>query len=55
MTPDSIGNNPVPIDVQDKISELVDWLDANYELNQGSSALYWGLSYMVAAHLDKNS
>lgn len=41
----AIGGNPLPKDAQEKLGEFLDWLDVNYELKNGATALFWKLSY----------
>ena len=48
-----IGSNPLPIDAQDRLAVFLDWLDANYEITNGSTALYWELSYMLSQRIQK--
>lgn len=52
-TPVSIGDNPLPKDAQEKLGEFLDWLDVNYEVDVGTTALYWELSYEIAKRLVK--
>jgi len=46
-----IGSNPLPLDVQEKLGEFLDWLDKYYEADQGSTALYWQLSHTLAPRI----
>lgn len=46
-----IGGNPLPRDAQEKLGEFIDWLDVHYDVDIGTTALYWGLSYDIAARL----
>ena len=48
-----IGENPLPKDVQEKLGEFLDWLDVNYETDQGTTAMFWSLSYEIANRLVK--
>jgi len=50
-----IGKNPLPVDVQDKLSDFLDWLDNHYEVDQGNTALYWQLSYMIFPRIKSRS
>jgi hypothetical protein len=43
-----IGSNPLPLDAQEKLGEFIDWLDANYEISNGATALYWGMSCQLS-------
>lgn len=43
-----IGTNPLPMEVQQKLSEFIDWLDKSYDIDNGATAFYWGLSYQLA-------
>lgn len=43
-----IGGNPLPQDVQEKLGEFLDWLDVHYEVDIGTTALYWGLSAEIS-------
>lgn len=51
MSDQPIGANTLPLDVQQKLGEFVDWLDERYEAKNGSTALYWGLSYFIAEEI----
>lgn len=46
-----IGENPLPKDVQEKLGEFLDWLDVNYETDQGTTALFWSLSNEISKRL----
>ena len=46
-----IGGNPLPRDAQEKLGEFIDWLEQHYEIDQGSTALYWGMSYDLATRI----
>lgn len=46
-----IGGNPLPLEAQEKVWELVQWLDKEYDACQGSTSLYWGLSYLIATNI----
>lgn len=46
-----IGGNPLPRDAQEKLGEFVDWLEQHYEIDAGSTALYWGMSYDLARRI----
>lgn len=46
-----LGKNPLPIDAQEKLGEFLDWLDANYELKNGATALFWHLSYEIGGEI----
>ena len=46
-----IGANPLPRDVQEKLGEFLDWFDGHYETSEGTTALYWYLSYEIAARI----
>jgi hypothetical protein len=46
-----IGGNKLPKDVQDKLGEFLDWLDVHYEIDQGTTALYWFLDYEIAKRI----
>jgi hypothetical protein len=48
-----IGSNPLPIDAQEKLGEFLDWLDVHYEIDQGATALFWGLSYDIGNRIVK--
>lgn len=48
-----IGSNPLPKDVQEKLSEFLDWLDVHYEIEHGTTALYWHLSYEIGKQIKK--
>lgn len=50
-----IGSNPLPTEVQGKLSEFIDWLDKYYEADQGSTALYWQLSWTIAPRIRPRS
>lgn len=49
-----VGSNPLPEDVQSKVSELVNYIDQEYDLDQGSTALFWGLSYYIGERMKPN-
>lgn len=46
-----IGGNPLPLDAQEKLGEFLDWLDCNYDINGGSTALYWSMSHDISFRL----
>lgn len=46
-----IGSNPLPLEAQAKLSQFIDWIDNNYQIENGSTALYWSLSYQIATLL----
>lgn len=46
-----IGQNPLPQNVQEKVWDLVEWLDKNHEIKNGSTSFYWALSYYIANEL----
>ena len=46
-----IGDNKLPRDVQEKLGEFLDWLDEHYEVDQGSTALYWFLDYEIGKRI----
>lgn len=43
-----IGIDPLPLDVQEKLGEFLDWLDENYDIDNGSTALYWYCSFIIS-------
>ena len=43
-----IGSNPLPLDAQEKLGEFIDWLDVNYDISNGATALYWGMSFQLS-------
>jgi len=49
-----IGSNPLPKDAQEKLGEFLDWLDVNYEIDVGATALYWCLSYEIGSRIKQN-
>lgn len=51
MTNMKIGTNPLPLDVQEKLGEFLDWLDTEYEIDTGATALYWHLSYVIGERI----
>jgi hypothetical protein len=51
MNDQEIGHNPLPIDAQEKLGEFLDWLDVHYEVDQGTTALYWYLSYEISKRI----
>lgn len=53
MTDQEIGTNPLPLDAQEKLGEFLDWLDVHYEIEQGTTALYWYLSYEISKRIKK--
>lgn len=50
-----IGGNPLPVDLQKKLGDLMDYIEAEYEIEQGSTALYWFLSYQIANRVKTKS
>lgn len=51
-----IGKNPLPIDVQEKLGEFIDWLvKEGYDLDQGSTAFYWKYSYLLAQDIGEQN
>lgn len=46
-----IGSNRLLQDVQKKLGEFLDWLDVQYELDQGTTALYWFLDYEISKRI----
>ena len=53
MIDQEIGTNPLPPDAQEKLGEFLDWLDVHYEVEQGTTALYWYLSYEIGKRIKK--
>lgn len=47
----TIGSNPLPKDAQEKLAEFLDWLDVNYELKNGVTAMFWKLSYDIGKEI----
>ena len=47
----TIGTNPLPKNAQEKLAEFLEWLDANYELENGATALFWKLSYDIGKEI----
>lgn len=52
--PVEIGGNPLPKPVQIKLGEFLEWLDTEYSVDNGSTALYWHLSHEIAKRLENN-
>lgn len=52
-TKETIGGNPLPTDAREKLGEFLDWLDVHYEVDNGVTALYWQLSYIIGEKLTK--
>lgn len=48
-----IGSSGIPPDVEEKVGELVDWIDQNFETKTGTTAMYWSLAYTLAGLLDE--
>jgi len=46
-----LGGNPLPHDAQEKLGEFIDWLEVHYKIDQGSTALYWDMSYYLASRI----
>ncbi len=46
-----VGNNPLPLDVQVEISNLVSILSEKYEFKNGDTAAYYHLCHTLAQHL----
>ena len=53
MIDQEIGTNPLPIDAQEKLGEFLDWLDVHYEVEKGTTALYWCLSYEIGKRIKR--
>lgn len=49
-----IGSNNLPKDINERLSEFLDYLDTHYEVDTGSTALYWELSYIIASRVGTN-
>lgn len=43
-----IGSTNVPVDVQQKVSDFVGWLDEHYEIDQGSTAMYFFICHTIS-------
>lgn len=52
-TETQVGVNPLPKDAQEKLAEFLNWLDVRYETTQGTTALFWELSYHIANRIKK--
>jgi len=52
---DEIGGNRLPLDVQTKLGEFLDWLDVHYEVDQGTTALYWLLDHEIGKRIKNGS
>ena len=50
---EAIGTNPLPYDIKIKLAEFCEFLDEKYETKNGTTALYWMLSYQIANELMK--
>lgn len=48
-----IGGNKLPSDVQEKVGEFLDWLDSNYEIDQGVTALYWLIDHEIGKRINE--
>ena len=48
---DEIGGNRLPLDVRTKLGEFLDWLDVHYEVDQGTTALYWFLDHEIGKRI----
>ena len=46
-----IGSNRLPQEVQEKLGEFLDWLDGRYEIDQGTTALFWFLDYEIGKRI----
>jgi hypothetical protein len=53
MSEIEIGTNRLPKEVQEKLGEFLDWLDVNYEIDQGATALYWFLDHEIGKRITK--
>lgn len=53
MTNIEIGTNPLPLDVQEKLGEFLDWLDEHYDIDTGATALYWHCSFIISERIKK--
>lgn len=49
-----VGGNKLPKDVQQKLGEFLDWLDVHYEIDQGTTVLYWFLDHEIEKRIRKN-
>ena len=48
-----VGNNKLPYDLQVKLADFCEYLDTVYETKNGTTALYWALSYQIANEITK--
>ena len=46
-----IGGNRLPQDIREKLGEFLDWLDVHYEIDQGTTALYWFLDHEIGKRI----
>lgn len=46
-----VGSNPLPLDAQVEVSNLISTLSEKYDFNNGDTAAYWHLCYTLAQHL----
>ena len=44
------GNRP-PQDIREKLGEFLDWLDVHYEIDEGTTDLYWFLDHEIAKRI----
>ena len=47
--PEIVGGTTLPADAVLRLGEFVDWLDENYHIDNGGTALFWSLSHQLAA------
>lgn len=47
----NLGQNQLPSDVTEKLGEFLDWLDVHYEVDQGTTALYWFLDHEIGKRI----
>jgi hypothetical protein len=48
-----VGGNPLPIEIQDRLGEFLDWMSEKYTFRNGKTAMYWALSFRIADDLEK--
>ena len=47
--PEIVGGTTLPADAVLQLGEFLDWLDLNYDIANGKTALFWSLTHHLAA------
>lgn len=49
-----VGGNSLPLDVQIKLGEFLDWVDEKYTFKNGKTAMFWYLSGLIDDGIEKD-